>query len=377
MVKKIEITSSVDLELEGAYKLTDDTTDFKTGRLTYPIEKVKNDVGAFIDFKILDIIGPTAKGELPKSSFSFLPTDDMKTSQATVREYESLKRSNPEIYAEANGDAIVENAKKKYEVSRNARDEQNRQARENLFKKTEFTERTLKPREGSIRLYLPVSFQQNDGLNYSSAELGVMGASALEGMNKGGTMLGALGDAMKNGVQSIFDLVSGELSGPAAVIAAQRLASKKVPSEISEAFKIATAVTVNPNLRSTFKGVNLREFSFTFKFMARSSKEAETVEKIIKTFRSSAYPESVDLGPISAGYHFPDLFAISVYFKNEDGKRKRIGNRIKNCYLRSISTNYNPTSMAFHIDGQPVEIDLSLNFVEEVTISKKDIEDGF
>ena len=50
---------------------------------------------------------------------------------------------------------------------------------------------------------------------------------------------------------------------------------------------------------------------------------------------------------------------------------------MKDCYLRSVSTNYNPSSMAFHPDGRPVEIDLSLSFVEEVTVNRKDIEEGY
>jgi hypothetical protein len=139
--------------------------------------------------------------------------------------------------------------------------------------------------------------------------------------------------------------------------------------------------------------VNLREYSFQFKFLPKSKKEAEIVEKIIRTFRTYSYPEVIDMGPVAAGYKYPDLFSISVYVEQkvmvekvdeegnktevEETKQVLVGNKIKDCYLRSVSTNYNASSMAFHPDGRPVEIDLSLNFVEEETISRRDVKDGY
>ena len=120
-------------------------------------------------------------------------------------------------------------------------------------------------------------------------------------------------------------------------------------------------------------GACYRLFTFQFKFIATSPQEAAEVEKIIKRFRTSAYPESIggDLG-ISLGYEYPDLFDISVI-----NNGKVVGNRIKLCHLESINTNYNPSSMGFHADGKPVEIDLSLNFVEEKTLDRADIEAGY
>ena len=56
---------------------------------------------------------------------------------------------------------------------------------------------------------------------------------------------------------------------------------------------------------------------------------------------------------------------------NVDGQQ--IGPKLKNCYLTNITTNYNPTSMSFHSDGKPVEIDLSLSFSEQTTLTRDDI----
>jgi hypothetical protein len=237
-----------------------------------------------------------------------------------------------------------------------------------------YTEKLIEPRKGvpKIKLYLPISFQQNDSFNIATPELGQIGAASAAVMSNGGQVI----DALSKGASTFVDLVTGQLAGDAARLGVSQLAGK-VPvlgTELGAAAQISGAVTVNPNIRSAFRGVALREFSFTFKFIARSQKESKTVEKIIRNFREFSYPEVIQAGGISAGYKYPDMFGIEV---KHEPSNKRIGSKIKDCFLRSISTNYNPTSMSFHTDGQPVEIDLTLNFVEEVTLSRTDIRNNY
>lgn len=240
----------------------------------------------------------------------------------------------------------------------------------------EYTDRTVDYAGINIKLYLPVSYQQNDSFNIATPELGQIGAAAAAAASGGKGMMSAGMEAMGRGASTIIDLVTGGLAGDAARLGAAQMAGRVpiVGAELGQAAQISGAVTVNPNLRSAFRGVGLREFSFTFKFLARSQREAQMVESIIRSFREFAYPESIELGGISGGYKYPHMFEIVV---KHEPTGKRVGSKIKDCFLRSIATNYNPSSMAFHADGQPVEIDLSLNFVEEVTLSRKDIQAEF
>jgi hypothetical protein len=270
-----------------------------------------------------------------------------------------------------------------------------KEAFDDFTSSSNFTDRKVIKRDGvpTIQLYLPVAFQQNDSFSIPGTELGLLGAGALAGMNSGSGLLKSTMDQFSQGLGSVFDMAKGNLNASQAAVVTARLASKFTPSEVASAFSLAAGVTVNPNLRSVFKGVNLREYSFQFKFLPKSKKEAEIVEKIIRTFRTYSYPEVIDMGPVAAGYKYPDLFSISVYVEQkvmvekvdeegnktevEETKQVLVGNKIKDCYLRSVSTNYNASSMAFHPDGRPVEIDLSLNFVEEETISRRDVKDGY
>ena len=71
-------------------------------------------------------------------------------------------------------------------------------------------------------LYLPLSFQVNDGFDYSSASLGLGGAAAAAAMNSGGSIANSVMESLKNGAQSVFDLFkTGTVSRVAAVRGSQ------------------------------------------------------------------------------------------------------------------------------------------------------------
>jgi hypothetical protein len=59
-------------------------------------------------------------------------------------------------------------------------------------------------------------------------------------------------------------------------------------------------------------------------------------------------------------------------FYNEKG----VATKILPCYLESVNTVYNNTSMGMHSDGSFQEVDITLNFREARTLHRKDIIDG-
>jgi len=359
----------VDVETPNKSKIAPATTH------RYPIDNNSTRrYGASVSFRAIEIIppGPTEEGQ--KSFLDFL-----KNSANFERESKLAKS----IAADKNYDAETA-GKSKEEALREAETSSAKEMEKAQRQHREENPQLYRDRgwdyEGrNIKLYLPIAFQQNDSFNIATPELGQVGAAAAAAASSGKGMLSAGVSAISAGANSIIDLVSGRLAGDAARLGAAKLASK-VPifgTELGQAAEIAGAVTVNPNIRSAFRGVGLREFSFTFKFIARSQTEANMVESIINTFRERAYPESIELGGISGGYRYPNMFEIVVRHESPNGAGRRIGNKMKHCFLRSIATSYNSSSMAFHADGQPVEIDLSLNFVEEVTLTRADIKEGF
>ena len=219
----------------------------------------------------------------------------------------------------------------------------------------------------AIRLYLPVGLVYRDNVSYENAELGIAGGAALGSMQASGEI--------SLGLKTSIDSLKGAAGSKQASLGTVRIL-EEVPgigAVASAVGRAAAQVTVNPNARTLFKGVAIREFSFVFKFIPRSQREAQEVRRIIETFRTELYPESINLDTdanVSIGYEFPNKFQIDILYEN-----KRIGTRILPAFLRDVNVTYNPSNPGMHSDGEFNEIDLSLSFTESHTLDKKLVRD--
>lgn len=215
-------------------------------------------------------------------------------------------------------------------------------------------------------LYMPVSFQVNDGFDYATASLGLLGMGSMAAANRGEAMASSVLQGLKEGVASVADLFgSGALSRVAAVRASQNLGDT-ARSTVS----ITARASMNPNLRTQFNGVSVREFNFSFKFIPRSREESEMIKDIVKFFRFHAYPYELEE---NIAFEYPNMFRIKLLSKGEDDRFKNVGTPIKLCYLKTVSTVYNPTSPVLHPDGSPTEVDLNLTFTEYKALSRNDV----
>ena len=234
-----------------------------------------------------------------------------------------------------------------------------------------------------VDMYFPLTMQFNDNALYDNADLNAAGATAEALIQSGASALSSVIGAASQGAGSIFDAITGnkQLTETALRVGAARAIDlgSFINTGVANALRLTNRTVINPNTRALFRGVNLREFTFQFKMIAESQQEAAIVEQIVKHFRTQMYPDTypVNIGNnVSAdlGFAFPNVFEITFKYKN--GINQRIP-RIHFCYLRNVSTAINPTGGTFRRDGQPNEIDLTLNFVEYRTLNKKDIEAGY
>jgi hypothetical protein len=224
----------------------------------------------------------------------------------------------------------------------------------------------------SVELYLPAGLQFRDNVTYENFDLGGAGAA----------MEGGLGFAssMMKGVGSFVTNITGGGGADLAKLAAIQLSGKagSFASEIQAVQKLSGGVTLNPNSRVLFKQPNIRDFVFTFKFVANSATEAEQVNQIIKFFRTELYPDEITANvgntSVSLGYRFPNKFNIAFVYDDTPipGLAKLLP-----CYLRDVSTTYNASQMAMHSDGNFMEIDMTVSFQETKALVRKQIEGGF
>ena len=233
-----------------------------------------------------------------------------------------------------------------------------------------------------IKLYMPPGVMFSDAIQYDQANLGLAGAAGLQAFNDTGSGLSAIGTMLSETASSLTGLFSSGGGGSldAASIAMARgvqAYSSVLSSGTQAAFGLGLQVKVNPNTRSVFQGVSVRNFAFTYDFYPTSKSEQTEVEKIIKTFRVQAYPRAIPESSLQAGfplgYKFPNLFEINFKFGNAEIQGMP---RPLFCFLRSVNSTYNPGNMSFHDQGKASHINMSLNFTEFRALNQQDIENG-
>lgn len=223
-----------------------------------------------------------------------------------------------------------------------------------------------------VCLYLPIGLAFRDNVTYENFDLGSTGAMMEGGMG--------MASSLVKGVGSFIENISSGSGSDLAKLAGVQLAGKmsSFGSEAQAALKIQGGVTVNPNSRVLFKQPNIREFAFTFKMIAKSAKEADQINQIVKFFRTELYPEDIvsQIGgqDISLGYRFPNKFNLQFKYGAQEIPNLA---KIKPCYLRDVSTTFNASQMAMHSDGNFMEVDMTLAFQETKALTRADVEGGF
>jgi len=232
-----------------------------------------------------------------------------------------------------------------------------------------------------VRLYMPPGIMVHDNIQYDQQGMGLAAASGLQAFNNSGSGLAALkgvASEMATSLGGLFGGGGGDLE--TARIGGARLAGlaqKALTSGQQAAIGLALQVKVNPNTRSIFQGVSVRNFSFQYDFFPTSRQEQNIVEKIVRMFRVQMYPAAIPESSLvegfPLGYKFPNLFEISFKHGNTtiEGMPKPLF-----CYLRDCSTSYNPGNTGFHDQGKPTHINMSLQFQEFRALNQQDIQDG-
>lgn len=129
----------------------------------------------------------------------------------------------------------------------------------------------------------------------------------------------------------------------------------------------------NPRKEQLFRDVGFRNFSMSFDLAARSVKDMENIESIIRVLKYHAYPE------LTTGkflWIYPAQFDIVHYFKDDVNTHMP---RHATSVLTNITVDYgggNPY-VSVHRDGSPVNIRLTLEFQEIAVLSRSSIEKGY
>ena len=139
----------------------------------------------------------------------------------------------------------------------------------------------------------------------------------------------------------------------------------------------AGGYAMNPQLQVLFRGIGFRSFQFDFVFTPYNKEEAQTIKKIIDTFKYHAAPQIDKNGIFSQGMYMkvPDAFDIKFYYGNEENRNV---NRIGECVLENVNIDYAGSGQwSTFNDGSPNQIKMTLQFRETIIIDKNRIIEGY
>jgi hypothetical protein len=203
----------------------------------------------------------------------------------------------------------------------------------------------------AIALYIDAPPTVKYNMNYANKDLG--------------TLLGVLSGS-----------VEGSLAGAGEAGAAIGASLAKLPgafgaADVGSALSVSTGTTLNPFKEVVFESVDFRSFAFKYKFFPKSQGEADSVFKIIKTFKEHMHPQMSD-GKLF--FIYPSEFQITYFF---EGGPNHYFHKFKPCVLESLDISYGGDQFSSFADGTPTEIHLSMTFRENEILTRNSIRDGY
>lgn len=231
-----------------------------------------------------------------------------------------------------------------------------------------------------VTLYLPQAIQIQDAVQYdNNVELGAIGGGIANNLRGQASLANAIersSTAVNNTIRALSVGNVSAITQEQASIASQaalKNAGGARGTSAANALSAVTGATANPNLRTLFRQVPIRNFSFSFTLIPTSRQEAEQIKSIVKFFREELYPEALTVGGIDYGYRFPNRMLIKLTYRNRDIP----GVKFLPVYLQSFNAVYNANGMGMHSDGNWSEVQINMNFTETKPLAKQDVERGY
>jgi hypothetical protein len=245
---------------------------------------------------------------------------------------------------------------------------------QNLGKKSVVTRAPVRKSVAAVSMFMPAQVATTYGANYTDTGIGMLVGDALniydelrnKGLGADQNAIGAAGSAIADGI--------GNLS----TLALQKgLGSGVVPglSGLQEARGITTGEIISERMELAFKGVNKRQFQYTFKMIPKSAAEADEIKNIIHLFKRNMLPEMTGGDGSGRRMTIPNTFNIQYMYNGADNN---FLHKIGECVLENFSVSYggekyatyNPTANG----APPVETTITLAFKELDLVTRAGVE---
>ena len=234
------------------------------------------------------------------------------------------------------------------------------------------------PEYKNIIMYMPEDVSTGFKGNWGGKAFSTMGANTLRAMGQAGvdqkftSVLKTGGDQLKKAVQL----------GGAQVIrdTIKSITGDKISND--DVFGAISGAILNPNTELLFSAIDMRNFQLQFTLVPRNSGEAAIVNEIAKIFKMCTLPKR-DPGDVFGGNNdaiqagfigVPNLCRVS-FMRGAD--EHDVLPRFKMCAVTQTDVNYTPDGVyATYPDGQPVAMQLRINFQETKICFADEVREG-
>ena len=235
-------------------------------------------------------------------------------------------------------------------------------------------------------LPIPMGLADTNAVTWGEDTLGPFGelvaGAAASGMNSQNRNIGEVAQSMMNSIASgtanFGENTSNEsktriqnyLAGMAANIAGANVDPSSLMTRSSGSI-------MHSNLELLFKGVNLRQFGYSWEFSPRNEDEAMEVKHIIRLFKQAMSPSDGSSPGVGGGgggtswfIESPAIFQLQFM---QGGRAHPFLHSFKPCAMTDISMNYAASAMhSTYDDGTPVHMQMRCSFKEINPIYNED-----
>ena len=222
-----------------------------------------------------------------------------------------------------------------------------------------------------IAMYMPQQVNVTYGANYTDTEMGALTEEALNAYNN------AIGGRFRSAFENVLNMDQGI----AEQLQKGLLASIGIIPGFGgarEAFEAKEGAIISDRLELAFKGINKRNFQYTFKMIPKNEKEADEIRKIVFAFKANMLPEFVGGNRAGRRLVVPNTFDISYMYV---GAENDYLHKISTCVLENMSVSYGGErykTFEGRADGAPpVETTMTLAFKEMELITRERVFEGF
>ena len=222
----------------------------------------------------------------------------------------------------------------------------------------------------AIALYMPPQVSVTYGSNYTDTEIGGGVALGLNLYDQYAAGKLTLQSAINQGEETLKEATIKSILGFGGMLPGFQ--------GVAEAEAMREGRIITNRMELAFKGINKRQFQYTFKMIPRSKAEADEIRKIVTAFKFNMLPEFTGGNRAGRQLTIPNTFDIQYMYT---GNQNQYLHNISTCVLETMSVTYGgdryKTFEANSTGAPVVETNLTLNFKEMEIITRERIQEGY